>query len=123
MSNLIVEPRTGRKVEFRLFPLSVGELLAEEGPLESRRLLERRLRYGMYPEVITNDDPASIILEVANSYLFRDVLEYQTVKGPDALRRLLQALALQAGGEVSFNELASLLGVDKATIDRYSIAL
>ena len=123
LSNLIVEPLTGRKVEFRLFPLSVGELLAEEGPLESRRLLERRLRYGMYPEVITNDDPASIILEVANSYLFRDVLEYQTVKGPDVLRRLLQALALQAGGEVSFNELASLLGVDKATIDRYSIAL
>ena len=52
-------------------------------------------------------------------YLFRDVLEYQTVKGPDVLRRLLQALALQAGGEVSFNELASLLGVDKTTIDRY----
>jgi len=47
------------------------------------------------------------------------VLEYQTVKGPDVLRRLLQALALQAGGEVSFNELASLLGVDKTTIDRY----
>jgi len=68
LSNLIVEPLTGRKVEFRLFPLSVGELWAEEGPLESRRLLERRLRYGMYPEVITNDDPASIILEIANSY-------------------------------------------------------
>ena len=119
LSNTITEPLTGRKIEFRLFPLAVGELAAAEDPLESRRLLERRLRYGTYPSVVTADDPAAVILEIASSYLYRDVLEYQTVKNADLLRRLLQALALQIGGTVSYTELASLLGIDKATVARY----
>ena len=59
------------------------------------------------------------MLEIATSYLYRDVLEYQSVKSPDVLRRLLQALALQVGNEVSYNELAGLLGIDRATVERY----
>lgn len=119
LSNEVVEPLTGRKIEFRLLPLSAAELLTQESPLESRRLLEWRLRYGAYPGVISSDDPGAAILEISNSYLYRDALEYQTVKNPDILRRLLQALALQIGGEVSYNELGSLLGLDKNTIARY----
>jgi len=119
LSNTISEPLTGRKVEFHLFPLSVEELLSQETPLESQRLLEQRLRFGTYPGVLAADDPASAILEIAQSYLYRDVLEYQTVKNPDQLRRLLQALALQVGSEVSYNELAQLVGLDKATVNRY----
>ena len=119
LSNTISEPLTGRKVEFHLFPLSVDELLSQETPLESRRLLEQRLRFGTYPGVLATDDPASAILEIAQSYLYRDVLEYQTVKNSDQLRRLLQVLALQVGSEVSYNELAQLVGLDKATVSRY----
>ena len=119
LSNTISEPLTGRKVEFHLFPLSVAELLSQETPLESQRLLELRLRFGTYPGVLAADDPASAILEIAQSYLYRDVLEYQTVRNPDQLRRLLQALALQVGSEVSYNELAQLVGLDKATVNRY----
>ncbi len=119
LSNTIVEPLTGRKIEFRLYPLSVAELLARETPLEAGRLLERRLRYGMYPGVITADDPVEMVREIASSYLYCDVLEYQSVKSPDLLRRLLQALALQVGNEVSYNELAGLLGIDRATVERY----
>lgn len=119
LSNRVTEPLTGRKIEFNLFPLSVEELLAVEGPLDSRRLLERRLRYGAYPGVVTADDPAETVSEIAGSYLYRDALEYQTVKNPDVLRRLLQALALQVGSEVSYSELATLLGIDKTTVERY----
>ncbi len=119
LSNTISEPLTGRKTEFHLYPLSAAELLAQETPLESGRLLERRLRYGMYPGVVVADDPAETMLEIAASYLYRDVLEYQSVKSPDLLRRLLQALALRVGNEVSYNELAGLLGIDRATVERY----
>lgn len=119
LSNEIVEPLTGRKIEFHLLPLSVAELLTRESALEVRRLLEHRLRYGSYPGVVTSDDPASTMMEIANSYLYRDALEYQTIKNPDALRRLLQALALQIGSEVSYTELGSLIGLDKNTIARY----
>jgi predicted AAA+ superfamily ATPase len=119
LSNTITEPLTGRKIEFHLYPLALAELLSQETPLENRRLLETRLRYGLYPGVVASADPARVIQEIAKSYLYRDVLEYQVVRNPDLLRRLLQALALQIGGEVSYNELASLLGVDKATVARY----
>lgn len=123
LSNTISEPLTGRKAEFYLYPLSVAELLARETLLEATRLLERRLRYGMYPGVILADDPVESVTEIATSYLYRDVLEYQSVKSPDVLRRLLQALALQVGSEVSYNELATLLGIDRATVERYTALL
>jgi len=119
LSNTISEPLTGRKTEFHLYPLSVAELLTQETPLEAARLLERRLRYGMYPSVVVANDPVETALEIATSYLYRDVLEYQTVKSSDLLRRLLQVLALQVGSEVSYNELGQLLGVDRATVERY----
>ena len=119
LSNDIAEPLTGRKIEFHLPPLASAELLERENWLESQRLLERRLRYGLYPGVVASDDPAGAVLEIANSYLYRDALEYQAVRSPEALRRLLQALALQIGSEVSYNELGNLVGLDKNTIFRY----
>ena len=119
LSNRTSEPLTGRKIEFCLYPLSMAELLTQETSLEAQRLLERRLRYGLYPGVVSSDDPAAAIREIATSYLYRDVLEYQVVRNPDMLRRLLQALALQSGNEVSYNELGQLLGIDKITVGRY----
>jgi predicted AAA+ superfamily ATPase len=119
LSNDISEPLTGRKIEFLLHPLSVSELAPEASTLEINRSIEHYLRYGMYPAVATSADPAPIVSEIARSYLYKDVLEYQTVKNPDLLHRLLQALALQIGGEVSFNELAALLGIDRTTVARY----
>jgi predicted AAA+ superfamily ATPase len=119
LSNTLVEPLTGRKIEFVLFPLAVSELLSQESPLEFQRRLEHYLQYGQYPGIVGADDPESAIREIANSYLFRDALEYQTIKNPDLIRRLLQALALQVGSEVSYSELGSLLGIDKMTVNRY----
>ena len=119
LSNDITEPLTGRKVEFYLYPLSVRELLTQITPLEMQRSLEYHLRFGMYPGVITSSDPADLLLEITKSYLYRDVLEYQSVKNPDLLLKLLQALALQIGNEVSNNELGALLGIDKSTVARY----
>jgi len=123
LSNDISEPLTGRKIELLLHPLSVSELAAGETSLEVSRSLEHYMRYGMYPAVATSDDPAPVVSEIAKSYLYKDILEYQTVKNPDLLHRLLQALALQIGGEVSFNELAALLRIDKATVARYTSLL
>jgi hypothetical protein len=65
LSNTIMEPLTGRKSEFHLYPLSIAELLTQETPLEAARLLERRLRYGMYPGVVVADDPDETVLEKA----------------------------------------------------------
>ena len=51
------EPLTGRKYTLRMFPLSQLELGAVETRVQTDALLENRLIYGSYPEVVLlNDD-------------------------------------------------------------------
>ena len=121
LANRASEPLTGRKYEFHLHPLSLEELEAGETGMESRRLLDSRLVFGMYPAVATSgsDRAAEILRELAASYLYKDVLAWRDIRRPEVLDKLLRALALQVGGEVSFTELSSLLGVDKVTVENY----
>lgn len=120
LSNKVIEPLTGRKYEFSLYPFSWEELRQVYSKLERTRLLEKRLIFGMYPEVVTDEGSEEEILrEVRKGYLYRDVLQFQDVKNPEILEKLLQALALQVGNEVSYNELATSLEIDKRTVARY----
>lgn len=120
LSDKIAEPLTGRKAEFLLYPFSMEELEQRSSAIESDRLLERRLVYGMYPEIALGAGPMENELKsLARSYSYKDVLRYHNIKNHEVLEKLLRALALQIGGEVSYNELASLLGVDKNTVSSY----
>ncbi len=121
LANRIQEPLTGRKYVFHLHPLSTRELLQKDGEIETRRLLRRRMVFGQYPDVAQagEKDAADILRELTGSYLYQDVLMWKDIRKPDLLDRLLRALALQVGNEVSFNELAQTLGVDKATVSTY----
>jgi predicted AAA+ superfamily ATPase len=56
---------------------------------------------------------------LADSYLFKDVLMLDTIKKPEKLVKLLQALAFQIGSEVSYNEIGNLVGLDSKTVDSY----
>lgn len=114
------EPLTGRKWEFQMYPISWEEFERHVGFIEAEQQLEHRLVYGMYPEVVVNPfDAQEILLQLANSYLYKDVLALTGIRKPDLLDRLLKAIALQLGNEVSYTELADLLGVDKSTIMKY----
>jgi hypothetical protein len=120
LSNRIAEPLTGRHRDFFLHPLSTEELYDINSKREEQRLLEKRLVYGFYPQVITAPDTAEETLRyIARDYLFKDVLEYRGIKNSDKLEKLIQALALQIGNEVSFNELSTLLEMDKKTVEQY----
>ena len=48
-----------------------------------------------------------------------DILAFGGIRKPEILGKLLQALALQIGNEVSYNELSQLLGIDKNTVSNY----
>ncbi|MBU3942958.1 ATP-binding protein, partial [Patescibacteria group bacterium] len=117
LSNKIKEPLTGRKIEFYLYPISVKELKSVYSALEINRLMEERMIFGMYPDIILNrEDKEQRLKELSFSYLYKDALAYQNIKNPEVLEKLLQALALQISNEVSYNELAETVGVDKNTI-------
>lgn len=120
LSNQINEPATGRIYEYRLYPLSLAELSLHTSAREEQRLLEQRLIYGCYPEVVTHPDKDKRILTtIANNYLNKDLLSYNGIRKPEILARLLQALAMQVGEQVSYNELSRLLGIDRATVENY----
>ena len=114
------EPLTGRKYEYQLYPLSFSEMVAQSGLMDELRLVEHRMLYGYYPEVVTKKGEEKEILKLlSDSYLYKDILKMGLVKKPPVLEKIIQALALQLGSEVSFAELAQLTGVDNTTVERY----
>jgi predicted AAA+ superfamily ATPase len=120
MNQVTQEPFTGRKFEFELYPISWKEFENHVGYLNAENQLEHRLIYGMYPDVL--NDPTletKILKNLAQSYLYQDILALAGIRKPDILDRLLMALALQIGNEVSYNELAQLLQIDKGTVMKY----
>ncbi len=114
------ESLTGRKFEFELFPISWYEFENHVGYLEAENQLEHRLIYGMYPDVLNHSDiEIQVLQNLTKSYLYQDILALTGIRKPEVLDRLLVALALQIGNEVSYNELAQLLQIDKGTVLKY----
>lgn len=119
LGNKINEPLTGRKWEHLLLPLSWNEIKNHYGFATAYARLEEFLIYGMYPEVVTGNKKQKILSQLASSYLYQDILELTNIKKPDLLIKLLHALALQVGSEVSYNELSKILAVDRSTVINY----
>jgi len=120
LANRINEPLTGRKWEYRLYPFSFGEMVNHHGFMEENRLLNHRLIYGYYPEIVNNPGEEEVRLkQLSSSYLYKDILTWERIQKPDKMERLVQALAFQLGNEVSFNELGQLTGLDNETTEKY----
>jgi predicted AAA+ superfamily ATPase len=124
LASKVNEPLTGRKREFKLFPLTFNEMVEHSSLIEELRLIPHRLVYGYYPEVVANPgQEANILKELTDSYLYRDILTLDKVAKSDKLVLLLKALAMQIGSQVSYNELSGLVGIDAKTIERYITVL
>jgi len=120
LANKLTEPLTGRKFEYTLLPVSTQEIITNNGMLEAVRLLEPRLIYGSYPDILyKKEDVKELLFELTNSYLFKDIFAMQEVRKPELLEKLLVALALQTGNEVSFNEISQIVQSDVKTVERY----
>lgn len=120
LSNSINEPLTGRKFEYQMLPFSTREMIQHTNSMEEKRLLNSRLIYGLYPDIVNNPgNETEILHSLTSSYLYKDIFTFQDVRKPEIIEKLLQALALQIGSEVSINELAQLLGIDSGTVLRY----
>ena len=114
------EPLTGRHFTITLLPLMLSEL--ELTNYEKKEHLIDLLIYGAYPEVLITEDVKEkrrILEELAHSYLLKDILVLDKIKSPDSLLDILKALAFQIGNEVSYSEIAKLVGRDVKTVQRY----
>lgn len=120
LSNTINEPLTGRKLEYRLYPISWIELVNHYNYIEALSQLKHRIIFGMYPDVINNSgNEKEVLINLTESYLYKDIIAFQQVRKPEFVQKLLQALAYQIGNEVSYNELSTLLQIDRKTIIYY----
>lgn len=121
LQNKMVEPLTGRKKTFYLFPISYRETVKNRTLFEAKRLLDTRIIYGSYPDVVNNPGKErEILIEIANSYLYKDILQLDNIRKSGRIEKLLQALAFQVGSEVSYNELAQIVGnIDSITVEKY----
>ncbi len=120
LANKINEPLTGRKFEYRMFPLSFAEMVINTNLLEEKRMLPHRVVFGYYPDIVMHPgDEQTLLTQLANSYLYKDVFEIESIRRPEKIVKLLKALAYQIGSEVSLNELAQLCDMDAKTVDKY----
>ncbi len=122
LANKVGEPLTGRMTTLHLYPVAQLELLQQFNSFELSQRKEEYLLYGSYPEVLTlptAEAKAMYLRELVNSYLLRDILALEDVKGSKVLLDLLRLLAFQVGSEVSLSELGQNLSIDSKTVARY----
>ena len=120
LASKVNEPLTGRKREFKMYPLTFAEMVRHTQFLDEVRMIPHRMVYGYYPEVVSNPgDERAVLKELSDSYLYKDILSLDSINKPDKLVRLLKALALQIGSQVSYNEVGTLIGLDSKTVERY----
>ena len=120
LASKVNEPLTGRKREFKMFPLTFKEMVSNSNLLDELRMIPHRLVYGYYPEVVSNPgDEKNTLKELSDSYLYKDILSLDSISKPDKLVRLLKALALQIGSQISYNEIGNMISLDSKTVERY----
>ena len=123
LSAQIGEPLVGRMFKYILYPFSLKEIYsANKGGAEN---IGNLLVYGSYPDVITGKAILKIdyLTTLSSNFLYKDISGFEEIRKPELLRNLLEMLAYQLGNEVSYNELATKLGVRRETILRYMYIL
>jgi predicted AAA+ superfamily ATPase len=121
LSNRISEPLTGRSRQFLLLPFSLEEIHQTESLINIQSSQNQFLRYGLYPQVYLaeGNEKTEELIEISSNYLYKDLLQFEDIKKPELLQKLLKAVALQIGSESSLNELAQITGTNVNTIKRY----
>ncbi len=116
------EAMTGRKLSLSVFPLSVREIINNKIFDNVLFNLDELLKYGSYPKILSTKDvdkKQEILIELADSYLYKDVLEFHGIRKAPIIAKLAQMLALQVGNQVSLSELARALEINKETVQNY----
>ena len=116
------EPLVGRRIVFEMFPLSEQELINHYSSVEAEKNIPTRLIYGSYPEVFLMEDSgkkAAYLKDLVSTYLLKDILAYENIKHSNKLVALLKLIAYQVGSEVSYDELANSLRIDRNTVEKY----
>lgn len=122
LAQKVGEPLTGRQKKVMMYPVSSKEIINTANRDYFKEKLDAFLIYGSYPELFginSKTKKQEYLLNIVESYLFKDIFEIKEVKNPKKIRDLLTLLAFQIGREVSLNELSNALDIHIDTVYRY----
>ncbi len=136
------ESLAGRKIAYRLFPLTFSEYLMQSGVISEtsgklnfeflkndyknsgdfKSHIKHALTYGLYPEILNIDDNSqkiNYLIELADSVILKDIFYLNLVKNTKNLISLLKLLAYQIGGQINYSDIASRIGMSRQTVIDY----
>jgi predicted AAA+ superfamily ATPase len=142
IKNKSSESMAGRKIEYFLYPLSFSEYLMQSGTesslnttildnmlvgtdeqkvrlFDAKSILENVLLFGLYPQLVNLPRDTNYLAELANSAVFKDILELNLIDNKSKAQELLKLLAYQIGNLISYSEIATRIGLDQRTVQRY----
>lgn len=122
LSTGLGEPLVGRKMTFQLFPLAQMEFARYESYIETVQMLDDRLIFGSYPELEqlqSRTEKIDYLMEQVNSYLLKDILEFEGIRKRDVIVSLLRMIAFRVGSEISIEGISNELQLGKSTVDKY----
>ncbi|HOZ30167.1 MAG: ATP-binding protein [Bacteroidales bacterium] len=122
LQNLAGEPLVGRALIYSLFPFSQKELLTNNTRVNLLQNIEDSLIYGSYPELLSIPSvikKQQYLIEIANSYLLKDILMVDGIKNSVKMKDLLRLISFQIGNEVSYEELGRQLSLSRNTVEKY----
>jgi predicted AAA+ superfamily ATPase len=136
----VIEPLTGRKKTFYLYPLSFEEFFQfktgkeigwfnrfyQVNEKEGERLLDEYLVFGGYPKVVllkTAKEKKEALEEIYTSYLEKDVRALLGVEKDLSYQYLLRYLAFETGSLIKKTEISRNLGLNIKTLNRYLFLL
>ena len=137
----VADSLAGRVLTLRLWPMTVAETMSrgpstildwaisrspDLGELPAPRVLDRPAHIdlilrGGYPGVrdLERRSRQKVYRDFVHAIVDRDVADIVRVRKTDALRRLVDQLAIRTAAELNIAELCSLIGVRRDTVNQY----
>ncbi|KAB7651887.1 ATP-binding protein [Sutterella faecalis] len=114
------ESAAGRFNSYELWPFSLRELARRTSWIEVKRSMNERLIYGSMPAVVNDPRHAEeYLLDISDAVLYKDIFKLAEMRRPTELTKLVKYLAYNIGSEVKYGTMASELGIQNKTIERY----
>ncbi len=120
IDEVLLEAIEQADLAINLFAPSFYESAQFFGLPNEEKLLEERLIYGSYPEVLADLEFAEVTLrEIIDAAIFTNLRAGERINKGEKLMRMLQLLAFNVGNAVSYNDLSERCGLDNETVERY----
>ena len=105
---------------YNLWPFSLAELAEHTSWIEVKRSIHDRMIFGCLPAVVNEPRRAQqYLLDFADAVLYKDLFKLAEMRKPTELMKLVKYLAFNVGSEVKYGTVASELGIQNKTIERY----